>query len=333
MFQDLFFLLISVTGLRKLVINAIPKDLKLAFGAGIGFFIAFIGFVNAGIIIDNPSTLVGLGNLSAPTVLLAIFGLFLTIALLAKKVPAAIFFGLLGTAIVGLVLGVMGIEGMPVAPQIAMSFSFDMPTFGAFLSGFGELFARADWVIVVFTFLFIDFFDTAGTLVAVANRTNLVNAKGELENIDKAMLADAIGTVVGATLGTSTVTSYIESASGVEAGGRTGLTSVVTGLLFILAIFFAPLLSVVTSAVTAPALIVVGILMAQQLKEINWNNIVIAATAFISIMAMILTYSISEGIAVGFIVYGVGMFFAGKAKQVAPILWILMLVFIAHFTL
>lgn len=331
--SGLAFLLISITGLRKMIINAIPKDLKLAFGAGIGFFIAFIGLVNAGLIVDNPATLVGLGNFAAPNVILSLFGLLLTIALLAKKVPAAIFFGLLGTAIVGLVFGAMGVQGMPVMPSAVVSFQFDTPTFGAFLGGFEELFSRPDWFLVVFTFLFIDFFDTAGTLVAVANRTNLVNEDGELENVDKAMLADALGTVVGAALGTSTVTSYIESAAGVEVGGRTGLTAVTTGIMFLLAIFFAPLLSAVTSAVTAPALIVVGILMAQQLKYINWDDFVVSSSAFLAIITMILAYSISEGIAIGFIVYGIAMYFAGRAKEVPVVLWVLMLVFLAHFIL
>ena len=331
--SGIIFLVISLTGLRKMVINAIPKDLKLAFGAGIGFFIAFIGFQNSGIIVDNAATLVGLGNLAAPGTLLALFGLLLTIALLAKKVPAAIFFGLLGTAIVGLFLGVMGVENMPVMPSALVSFNFEMPTLGAFMDGFSELFARPDWFLVIFTFLFIDFFDTAGTLIAVANRTNLINENGELENVDKAMLADALGTVAGAMMGTSTVTSYIESASGVEVGGRTGLTAVTTGVLFFLAIFFAPLLSAVTGPVTAPALIVVGILMAQQLKYIEWDNFVVAAASFIAIITMILAYSISEGIAVGFIVYGVAMLFAGKAKEMPLTLWILMLVFIGHFIL
>lgn len=331
--SGLIFFAISVSGVRAMIINAIPKDLKLAFGAGIGFFIAFIGLVNAGLVVDNPATLVGLGNLAAPTVLLSIFGLLLTIALLAKKVPAAIFIGLVTTAVVGLVCGVMGIEGMPVMPSAVVSFNFDMPTFGAFANGFTELFLRPDWFMVIFTFLFIDFFDTAGTLVAVANRTNLVNEKGELENVEKAMMADSVGTMVGAVLGTSTVTSYIESASGVEVGGRSGLTAVTTAVLFFLSIFFAPLLIVVTSTVTAPALIVVGILMAQQLKEIDWNDFVVASASFIAIIVMILSYSISEGIAVGFVVYGVASLFAGRAKQVPVVLWVLMLVFIVHFIL
>jgi len=333
MLSGILFLIISLTGVRTLVINAIPKDLKLAFGAGIGFFIAFIGLVNAGIIVDNPATLVGLGSLTEPTTLLALLGLLLTIALLAKRVYAAIFFGLVGTATVGVIAGLFGVAAMPVLPATLLSFDFSMPTFGAFISGFGELFSKADWFLVVFTFLFIDFFDTAGTLVAVANRTNLINEEGELENVDKALIADSVGTVVGAVLGTSTVTSYIESAAGVEVGGRTGLTAVVTAILFLLSIFFSPLLVTITGAVTAPALIVVGILMAQQLGGIDWSRFEISAAAFLSIIVMILSYSISEGIAAGFIVYGITMWFRGKAKEVPNILWVLMVVFILHFIL
>ena len=333
MLSGILFLIISLTGVRTLVINAIPKDLKLAFGAGIGFFIAFIGLVNAGIIVDNPATLVGLGSLTEPTTLLALLGLLLTIALLAKRVYAAIFFGLVGTATVGVIAGLFGVAAMPVLPATLLSFDFSMPTFGAFVFGFGELFSKADWFLVVFTFLFIDFFDTAGTLVAVANRTNLVNEQGELENVDKALIADSVGTVVGAALGTSTVTSYIESAAGVEVGGRTGLTAVVTAILFLLSIFFSPLLVTITGAVTAPALIVVGILMAQQLSGIDWSRFEISAAAFLSIIVMILSYSISEGIAAGFIVYGITMWFNGKAKEVPAVLRVLMVVFILHFIL
>ncbi len=331
--SGILFLLVSIGGLRKLIINAIPKNLKLAFGAGIGFFIAFIGLQNAGIIVDNPATLVGLGDMASPSVLLAIFGIFATLALLARKVKAAVFIGLVLTAVVGAVLGLVGVEGMPVLPTTIVSLNFDFSTFGAFIGGFEELFSRADWLIVVFTFLFIDFFDTAGTLVAVANRTNLINEDGELENIEKALLADSLGTVVGAAMGTSTVTSYIESASGVEVGGRTGLTSVTTSILFLLSIVFFPLLVMINGTVTAPALIVVGILMAQQLGSIEWDDFATAASGFLAIIVMILSYSISDGIAVGFITYGITKTFAGKVKEVHWVIWPLILIFILHFIL
>ena len=331
--SGIVFIIISVTGLRKMIINAIPQQLKLAIGAGIGFFIAFIGMKNAGIIVANESTFVALGNLTDPVVLLAIFGLALTLILIAKKVTAAVFWGLIGTAVVGVLAGLCGIANMPQLPISIMQFNFEMPTLGAFMSGFGELFAHKDFIVVIFTFLFVDFFDTAGTLVAVANRAGLVNEKGELENIERALLSDSVGTCVGAVLGTSTVTSFVESTSGVEVGGRTGLTAVTTGILFLLSIVFFPLLSVVTSAVTAPALIVVGILMAQQLGGIDWDNFIYASTGFMAIIMMILCYSISDGIALGFITYGAVMLGSGKAKEVQPIIWILDLVFMLYFIL
>ena len=183
-------------------------------------------------------------------------------------------------------------------------------------------------IVAIFSLLFVDFFDTAGTLVAVTNRANLIDENGELENVDKALLADSIGTVFGATMGTSTVTSFVESTSGVEVGGRTGLTAITTGILFLLSVFFSPLLSCVTNAVTAPALVVVGILMAQQLKGIDWDNFVFAASGFMTVIFMILAYSISDGIAIGFITYALAMIGVGKAKEVKPIVWILVLCFV-----
>jgi adenine/guanine/hypoxanthine permease len=329
--SGVLFLVISLTGIRKMVINAIPKNLKLAIGAGIGFFIAFIGLQNAGIIVNNDVVLVGLGDLTAPTVLLAVFGILVTFALLARKISAGVFYGLVITAVVGIIAGLAGVEGMPALPTAIVSFNFDMPTFGAFVGGFGELFASPSAVLIIFTFLFIDFFDTAGTLVAVAGKTNLIDEKGELENVDKALMADAVGTVAGAILGTSTVTSYIESAAGVGVGGRTGLTAVTTGVLFILSIVFFPVLAVINGTVTAPALIVVGVLMAQQLGGIDWEDFIAATSGFVAIITMILAYSIADGIATGFITYGVVMVASGKAKEVKPVIWVLIAVFIAHF--
>jgi adenine/guanine/hypoxanthine permease len=329
--SGVLFLVISLTGIRKMVINAIPKNLKLAIGAGIGFFIAFIGLQNAGIVVNNDAVLVGLGDLTAPTVLLAVFGILVTFALLARKISAGVFYGLVITAVVGIIAGLAGVEGMPALPTAIVSFDFDMPTFGAFVGGFGELFASPSAVLIIFTFLFIDFFDTAGTLVAVAGKTNLIDEKGELENVDKALMADAVGTVAGAILGTSTVTSYIESAAGVGVGGRTGLTAVTTGVLFILSIVFFPVLAVINGTVTAPALIVVGVLMAQQLGGIDWEDFIAATSGFVAIITMILAYSIADGIATGFITYGVVMVASGKAKEVKPVIWVLIAVFIAHF--
>lgn len=331
--SGIIFLLISVTGVRKMIINAIPQQLKLAIGAGIGFFIAFVGLKNAGIIVANESTFVGLAKLNEPTVLLAVFGIIITVALVAKKVPAGVFIGMLITAIVGLVCGMMGMENMPTLPSEFITTDFNMVTFGAFAQGFADLFKDPfNCFIVLFSFLFVDFFDTAGTLVAIGNRCGLINDDGELIDAEKALLSDAIGTVAGAVLGTSTVTSFVESTSGVEVGGRTGLTSCTTGILFFLSILISPIvLSVATNAVTAPALVVVGVLMAQQLGGINWEEFEFTAAGFVTVITMVLTYSISNGIALGFITYGVAMIATGKAKDVSKIIWILDIVFIFYF--
>ena len=326
--SGVIFILISVTGVRKAIINAIPVQLKLAIGAGIGFFIAFVGLKNAGIIVANESTFVGLGNLQEPTVILAVVGILITLLLLTKNVPGAVFYGLVVTAVVGIIAGVCGVKGMPEIPTGVISFDFDFSLVGAFASGLGELTSHPQCYVAIFSLLFVDFFDTAGTLVAVCNRANLVDETGNPENVDRALLADSIGTVIGSIAGTSTVTSFVESTSGVEVGGRTGLTAVTTGVCFLLSVFFSPLLSCVTSAVTAPALIIVGVLMAQQLKGIEWDNLVYAASGFMTVIFMILAYSISNGIAIGFITYTVSMIGVGKIKEIKPIVWILDICFI-----
>ncbi len=331
--SGIVFLIISITGVRKMIINAIPKQLKLAIGAGIGFFIAFVAFMNSGIIVADAATGVTLGDLTQPTVLLAIIGILLTIALVIKKVPAAVFVGMVITAIIGLILGFLGFEGMPSLPSQMITTDFSMSTFGAFTQGLGELFADPfNCFVIIFSFLFVDFFDTAGTLVAVGNRCGLVNEEGELENAEKALLADSVGTVVGAVLGTSTVTSFVESSSGVEVGGRTGLTACTTGILFFLSVLISPIvLATATSAVTAPALVVVGMLMAQQLGGIDWDDFIPAASGFVTVIIMILSYSIANGIALGFVTYSVAMVASGKAKKVSPIIWILDIIFILYF--
>ena len=330
--SGIIFIVISVTGIRKKIIDAIPVQLKLAIGAGIGFFIAFIGFKNAGIIVSNPATFVGMGNFTEPTVLLSIFGLLITIVCVVKKVPAAVFVGMVITAVVGIVCGMCGIEGMPALPT-NWSLNLDLSAAGACFSGFGELFAKPfNAVVIIFSFLFVDFFDTAGTLVAIGNRIGLVNEKGELENAEHALLADSVATVFGALVGTSTVTSFVESSSGVGVGGRTGLTACTTGVLFLLSIFISPLvLSAITSAVTAPALIVVGIMMAQQLKGIEWDELENAVPAFITVISMVLTYSISNGIAFGFIAYTVSKIAAGKTKEIHVTVWGLLVIFLLYF--
>lgn len=288
---------------------------------------------NSGIIVGSESTFVALGNLKDPSVLLALFGIIITIILMARKIPAAVFYGLVITAVVGIIAGVFGVKGMPVMPEGIISFDLDTSGLMIFTKGFGELFSHPDCIIALFSLLFVDFFDTAGTLISVANKTNLVNQDGELENIEQALVADSVGTVIGGFLGTSTVTSFVESTAGVEAGGRTGLTACVTAILFFLSIFFAPVLSVVTNAVTAPALFAVGISMASQLGGVDWDDIVFSAAGFVTVIIMILTYSISDGIAFGFIIYGLTSIVSGRVKDIKPIVWVLILVFVLYFAM
>lgn len=328
--SGIIFVLITVTNIRKMIINAIPSQLKLAIGAGIGFFVAFVGLKNAGIIVTSPATLVSLGSFTKPSVLLALIGIIVTLVLVVRNVPAGVFVGLVITAIIGVVMNALGFADMPQFTGVA-SANFDVSLVGQALNGFGELFSHPQCWLAIFSLLFVDFFDTAGTLVAVAGKTKLMDENGELKNVERALLADSIGTCFGALMGTSTVTSFVESASGVGVGGRTGLTACVTGVLFLLASFLSPLLSIVTYSVTAPALVVVGIMMAQQLKGIDWDNMIVASATFITVLVMILGYSISNGIAAGFIVYAAGMIAGGKAKEVNWIVWVLSLLFIFYF--
>ena len=336
--SGLIFVLITVTGIRKTVINSIPKNMKLAIGAGIGFFVAFIGLKNAGIVVANSATAVGLGDFKNPEVLLAVIGILITFAFVTKKVNAGVFWGLVATCVIGVFMSLMGLVSadpinnpLPSLSNFSLSLNFSMPTFGACFSGFKTLFSHHNWPIMTFAFLFSDFFDTAGTLVAVGNDIGLVNEKGEMENVEGALLADAIGTVEGAVFGTSTITSFVESGSGVAAGGRTGLTACTTGVLFFLSIFLSPVLSLITSSVTTPALVVVGVLMVQQLKDIKWNDVAVAAPAFMTILVMILSYSIADGIAVGFLIYTLSTGFAGRTNEIKPIVWILDILFIINF--
>lgn len=328
--SGIIFVLITVTNIRKMIINAIPSQLKLAIGAGIGFFVAFVGLKNAGIIVTSPATLVSLGSFTKPSVLLALIGIIITLVLVVRNVPAGVFVGLVITAIIGVIMNALGFADMPQFTGVA-SANFDVSLVGQALNGFGELFSHPQCWLAIFSLLFVDFFDTAGTLVAVAGKTKLMDENGELKNVERALLADSIGTCFGALMGTSTVTSFVESASGVGVGGRTGLTACVTGVLFLLASFLSPLLSIVTYSVTAPALVVVGIMMAQQLKGIDWDNMIVASATFITVLVMILGYSISNGIAAGFIVYAAGMIAGGKAKEVNWIVWVLSLLFIFYF--
>ncbi|TFD93563.1 NCS2 family permease [Jeotgalibacillus sp. R-1-5s-1] len=326
--SGIIFMILTVTGVREKIINSIPAELKFAVGAGIGLFITFIGFQNAGIIVGNDATMVALGDLTDPNTLLAIFGIFITVIFMTRKIKGGIFFGIVLTAIVGMIVGLIDRPSGIVEPAPSIA-----PTFGAALDPIfnnpAELFT-IQILVVVLTFLFVDFFDTAGTLVAVANQAGLMK-ENKLPRASKALFADSTATVFGAVLGTSTTTSYIESSSGVAAGARSGFASVVTAGFFLLSIFFFPLLEVITSAVTAPALIIVGVLMVSALGKIDWSRFEIAVPAFLTIIAMPLSYSIATGIAVGFIFYPITMIVSGKGKQIHPIMYGLFVIFVLYF--
>ncbi|MEH6947468.1 NCS2 family permease [Bacillus sp. JJ634] len=320
------FVLLSVSGIREKIINAIPAELKHAVGAGIGLFIAFVGFQGSGIIVDNPDTLLGFGELTGNT-LLAIFGIVITIILLTKGIKSGIFLGMVITAIVG------GIFGLVSTPEAVVGSAPSLtPIFGAAFEAFTDVSSlfTVDILVVILTFLFVSFFDTAGTLVAVAQQAGLMK-NNVLPGAGKGLLADSLAIVSGSILGTSTTTSYVESTSGVAAGARSGFAAIVTGICFILALFFAPLLAVVTSAVTAPALIIVGILMVSSLRLIKWDQFEVAVPAFFTVVMMPLTYSIATGIACGFVFYPITMIMKGKAKEVHPIMYGLFVIFVLYF--
>jgi adenine/guanine/hypoxanthine permease len=323
--SGLLFLILAVTGVRGAIINAIPYQLKMAVGAGIGLFIAFIGLQAAGIVVPSEATTVTLGDLGASTTLLAIFGLLVTGLFLMRGLRGAVFYGILATAIGGMLVGLIDVPSTIVATPPSLA-----PTFGAAFGAFSELFTL-EMALVVFTMLFVDFFDTAGTLIAVTNQAGLLEKDGSLPGGNRPLVSDAIATMGGATLGTSTTTSYIESAAGVGSGGRTGFSSVVTAGLFLLALLFSPLLGIVTAEVTAAALIVVGVMMARGLGEIEWTKLEYAIPAFVTVVAMPLTYSIANGIALGLVLFPVMMVFKGRAKDVHPIMYGLVVVFLIFF--
>ncbi|MFX3624863.1 MAG: NCS2 family permease [Ectobacillus sp.] len=322
--SGLLFIVLTASGIREKIINAIPAELKFAVAAGIGLFIAFIGFQNAGIIVKNDAVLVGLGDLTKGPTLLAIFGVLITVILMTRGVNGAVFFGMVLTAIAGVAAGLIEAPKTIIGSVPSLE-----PTFGVAFMHLGDIFTL-EMLVVILTFFFIDFFDTAGTLVAVANQAGLMK-DNRLPRAGKALSADAVATVIGAIFGTSTTTSYIESSAGVAAGGRSGFTAVVTACFFLLALLFSPLLSVVTPSVTAPALIIVGILMVSSLGEIDWEKFEVAVPAFLTIIAMPLTYSIATGIAIGFIFYPITMVFKGRSKEVHPIMYVMAVIFVLYF--
>lgn len=351
--SGVLFLTISLTGLRKKVINAIPKNLKIAVGAGIGFFIAFIGLKGAGLVVDQSSTLVQLGELNHPTVLLSLFGIVLVFVLhsLDGKIGRfAVIISILVTGFLGVLLGVIFPGLTALMPSLGGSNLGNIgdvkDTFGQAFKALPSLLSNPLSYAVIFSLLFIDFFDTAGTLVAVGHDAGLISKEGELIGGDKALISDATGTIVGSIIGTSNVTSYIESTTGIRQGARTGLSAAVVGLLFIVSLLFFPLFSFVSSIpvtlgssgatifvspATSLALVYVGALMAGQLKEIDWKDSVAVTTTFIVIIMMILAYSISEGIAFGFIFYVILMISSKRAKEVDPVMFVLAGLFVIYY--
>lgn len=331
--SNIIFLIITVSKIREAILNIIPSDLKLGIGAGIGFYLAFIGLTASGIIEAHPTTYLTLGNLFTPAVLLAILGIFISLILYLKQVQSAVFIGMIITAAIGLVMTFFGFgtgnELMPSLPEHAITTTFDLSLFGGFARGFGELFSDIpNLIILLFTLVFISFFDATGTLISLSRQCGFVNEEGEIKGIGKALVSTALGGIIGSIFGTSTITAYIESATGIGVGSKTGLTAIVIGILFILSIFISPLiLSLFTTSVTTAALIIVGILIIGQLKDINWDDLVVTSSVFITILMMILTYSISLGMAWGLITYAVGKIATGKFKEISLGIYALAIVF------
>lgn len=318
---SLIFILITVFKLRELIIDAIPADLKYAISGGIGLFIAFLGLSEGGIIVSNESTLVALGPLNVGSTWLTIFGLVITAIMMVRRVPGGIFIGMTATTILGLVTGLIEVPAKIISGAPSLK-----PTFLVALKHVGDINSLQLWVVVL-TFLLVTFFDTAGTLVGLANQAGFMK-DNKMPRVGKALAADSTAMLAGSLLGTSPVGAYVESSAGIAVGGRSGLTAVTTGLFFIVGLFFSPLLSVVTSQVTAPALIVVGVLMAQSLSQIKWKEMEIAIPSFLILLGMPLTYSISDGIALGFIFYPITMIAAKRGKEVSPIMYALFFVFV-----
>ena len=318
---SLIFIVITIFKLRELIIDAIPADLKYAISGGIGLFIAFLGLSEGGIIVSDDSTLVALGSLSVGTTWLTIFGLVITAVLMVRRVPGGIFIGMAATTVLGLLTGLIQAPSSIVsaAPSI-------LSTFLVALNHVGDINSLQMWVVVL-TFLLVTFFDTAGTLVGLANQAGFMK-DNKMPRVGKALASDSTAMLAGSLLGTSPVGAYVESSAGIAVGGRSGLTAVTTGIFFLFGLFFSPLLSVVTFQVTAPALIVVGVLMAQSLREIKWHEMEIAIPAFLILLGMPLTYSISDGIALGFIFYPITMLAAKRGKEVSPIMYGLFFVFL-----
>lgn len=326
--EGLIFILLTLTNLREAILDSLPVMLKKAISAGIGLFIAFIGLQGSGIVVKNEATVVALGSVTTPTAIVTLLGLFIASMLLIYRVRGALLISILASTLIGIPFGVTDLAHFDAArlfsvPSLA-------PTFCQFE---WEHILIGDMLVVVLTFLFVDIFDTVGTLVGVATKGNLLDENGHLPSVKQAFMADAIGTCVGAVLGTSTVTSFVESSAGVAEGGRTGLTSLTTAAFFILALFFSPIFLLVPGAATAPALILVGLAMLSPIVDINLNDYVEAVPAYLTILIMPLTYSIANGIAFGFIAYVLLATCSGHSKEISIPSYIVAVLFILKFAL
>ena len=320
--EGLIFIVLTLTNVREAIVNAIPLSLRNAIGAGIGLFIAFIGLESAGVIIPDEATLVALGDITSGSALLALIGIVITGFLYAKNIPGSILIGILVTMLIGIPMGVTEFQGVLSKPE---SIS---PIFCKF--EFNHIFTL-DMLAVVFTFLFIDMFDTVGTLVGVCTKAGMADKNGKIERLNQAFMADSIATTVGACLGTSTTTTYVESAAGVAHGGRSGLTAFAVGVCFVIAMFFSPLFLSIPAAATAPALVIVGLLMLEPIKYIPFEDFSESIPAFVCIIMMPLSYSISNGILLGMITYVLMNLVTGKVSKVTPTMAILAVLFVLKY--
>lgn len=320
--EGIIFIILTLTNVREAIVNAIPLSLRNAIGAGIGLFIAFIGLESAGVIVPDDATLVALGDITSGSALLALIGIIITGFLYARNVPGAILIGILVTMIIGIPMGVTEFQGVLSSPESIK------PIFCQF--EFENIFSL-DMLVVVFTFLFIDMFDTVGTLVGVCTKAKMVDEKGNIYRLKQAFMADAIATTFGSMLGTSTTTTYVESAAGVAQGGRSGLTAFAVACCFLIALFFSPLFLSIPAAATAPALVLVGLLMLEPIRNIPFEDFTESIPAFVCVIMMPLTYSISNGILLGMIAYVLMNLICGKFRKITPAMYILAVLFILKF--
>ncbi|MGY5338961.1 NCS2 family permease [Levilactobacillus spicheri] len=317
----ILFTILSFLKVREVVIDAIPSDLKLAMAAGIGIFIAFVGLQGGGLIVASKASLVEIGSFTVPTTWLTIFGIFVIAILMAMRVPGYIFIGLVASTALGLITGLIKMPDslISLAPSMA-------PTMGVAVKNLPTVVDPQMWAVVLI-FLLVAFFDTAGTLIGLAQQAGIMK-NNKMPRIGRALMSDSLSMLAGSVMGTTPTAAYVESSAGIAVGGRTGLTALTTGVLFMFSLLFSPLLTVVTSQVTAPALIIVGVLMASALKDIHWDQFEIAVPAFLTIVGMPLTYNISYGIAFGFLTYPILMTAAGRRKEVNAVMWSLLIVFV-----